>query len=103
VESELPLNDERKAPRKGSLAWTLGEVKRFRELSRQHEGLTTPSFAAVALGVSRQRISQLMQTGHLPFVEILGRPYIKCDELETFAALERTSQTRYADSSLASA
>ncbi len=103
MESELPLNDQRKIPRKGSVAWTLNEVKRFRELSRAHGGLTSPNFAAIALGVSRSRVSQLMQAGRLPSVTVLGRPYILCDDLEAFAAIERTTQTRYTDGSLATA
>ncbi len=97
MDRELPLNDERRAPRKGSIAWTLSEVRRFRDLSREHGGLTSPNFAAIALGVSRSRVSQLMQAGRLPHVEVLGRPYVLCDELEAFASIERTTQTRYAD------
>jgi hypothetical protein len=89
VDTELPLNDERKAPRKGSIAWTINEVRRFRQLSAKHGGLTSPHFCSVALGVSRQRVHQLMQGGRLPFVEILGRPYVACDHLEAFAAVDR--------------
>jgi hypothetical protein len=51
--------------------------------------------AAIALSVSRQRIYQLIEAGHLPVVEILGKKLVPCDELERFTALERSSGFRY--------
>ncbi len=100
MDTELPLNDERKTPRKGSIAWTISEVKRFNQLSRAHGGLTSPNFCSVVLGVSRQRVHQLMEAGRLPHVEILGRPYVCCDQLEAFAAVERTTNSRYSGGTL---
>jgi hypothetical protein len=91
MSDELPLNDERRSPRKGSAAWKLAEFQRFKALSRKHDGLTTPLFATIALGVSRQRVYQLIDSGHLPVVEVLGKMFILCDELDRFAALERRS------------
>ena len=97
VTDELPLNDERRAPgRVGSRAWYKAEWKRFRELAAQHEGLTQPPFAAIALGVHRSRIYQLMDAGHVPSFEIMGKRFVSCKEIERFAKLERTSGTRYA-------
>jgi hypothetical protein len=89
VEAELPLNDERKAPRKGSKAWVVSEIQRFRDLSAQHGGLTSPWFAKVAMGVTRQRVFQMTESGQLPSFEILGKTFIACDELEAFAKIER--------------
>ncbi len=89
MESELPLNDERIIPRKGSKAWVASEIQRFRDLSAKHDGLTSPWFARVAMGVSKQRVYQLMEAGRLPFYEILGKPFIACDVLERFAKIER--------------
>ncbi len=101
VNEELPGMPPRATPRKGSLAWTISEVQRFRELSRKHGGLTNPMFCSVVLAVSNQRIYQLMDAGRLPSVEIFGKRYVPCDDLEAFAALERSSSTRYADAQLA--
>jgi hypothetical protein len=103
----LPVNDElpgmppRSAPRKGSIAWTIAELRRFRELSRKHSGLTNPMVCSVVLSVSSQRVYQLMDAGVLSSVEIFGKRYVPCDDLEAFAALERSSGTRYVDAQLA--
>ncbi len=96
MSDELPLDDERREPVKGSPAWTVVEFKKFRQLSRKHEGLTTSGYAKVVLGVSKQRVYQLINSGHLPVIEVLGRKFIPCDELQRFAALERSSGFRYA-------
>ncbi len=92
---ELKLNDARNPLRTGSKAWVEAEVRRFRDLSAKHGGLTTPWFAKTLLGVSRQRVYQLMDTGHLPSFELLGKKFIACDQLEAFSAVERNPQTRY--------
>jgi hypothetical protein len=86
---ELPLDDERLEPRKGSNAWVAAELKRFRDLCKEHEGLTSPFFAKIALGVSKQRVHELMKNGKLPSFEILGKTFIACDVLESFCKVER--------------
>jgi hypothetical protein len=98
---ELPLNDIRRQVRKGTKAWVAVELETFRELSRKHGGLTTPWFAKIALGVSRQRVYALMESGHLPSFELLGKKFIACDELQAFVALDRHSGYRYPDSAAA--
>jgi hypothetical protein len=98
MDAELPLGDQRyeqPTPRKGSKAWTMIELRRFRALSREHGGLTNPTFAALLLGVSRQRVHQLMMEGKLPFHDIIGRPFIQCDVLEEFSKLERSTGYRW--------
>ncbi len=86
---ELPGMPPRSIPREGSNAWKLAEFRKFQVLSKKHEGLTTPFFAKIALSVSRERIYQLIETGHLPTVEVMGKNFIPCDELQRFAAIER--------------
>jgi hypothetical protein len=93
---ELPLNDPRRALVVGSPAWKMNEIARFKELSAKHGGLTSAWFAQVALGVSRQRVHQLINDGRLQTYEILGKHLIACDALESFASLDRTSGFRYA-------
>ncbi len=73
----------------------MAEIRRFRELSRKHGGLTQVGMCSLVLGVSTQRVYQLIEAGRLPSVEILGKRYVLCDELEAFAAVERSSGTRY--------
>jgi excisionase family DNA binding protein len=96
MSDELPLNDTRRQLVEGSPAWKLAEVKRFKGLSLRHHGLTTIWFATIALGVSRQRVHQLINEGRLPVYDILGKRLIPCDALDEFAALERSSGFRYA-------
>lgn len=92
----MPAPQEPKL-RKGSKAWKKAEVARFYELARAHRGLTGAFFVALSLGVSRQRVYQLVEAGRLHPVEILGKQYFPCDEVEEFSKLERNSNTRYDD------
>lgn len=92
---ELPLNDERRSLRKGTKAWRVAEFQRYQQLARKHDGLTSVFFAKIALGVSRQRVYQLMEQGHLHSYEVLGKKFIACDMLERFMALERDTSFRY--------
>ncbi len=82
-------------PRKGSHAWKLAEWRRFRALAATHGGLTTPLFAQLLLGVSKQRVFQLIDAGLLETVEVLGKRFLLCDRLEEFSQLDRDSSTRY--------
>jgi hypothetical protein len=68
-------------PEVGSPEWKSAEWDRYRRLSIKHDGLTTPFWAALALGVTRQRVHQLKQAGVLSTVEIMGKCLIPCDKL----------------------
>jgi hypothetical protein len=96
-ENELPGMPAPTAPklRKGSRAWISSEMSRFKQLSAEHHGLTQPAMAALALGLSRQRVCQLMGAGHLRSFEIMGKPFVSCTDIEAFAKLERDSGFRY--------
>ena len=82
--------------RKGSRAWKLAEWIRFRELAAKHGGLTSPLFAQILLGVSRQRVHTLIEAGRLETVEVMGKRFLLCDSLEEFSMQQRDTQTRYA-------
>ncbi len=85
-------------PRAGTRAWRVAEFNRFRKLSAKEGGLTNPIVAAVLLGVSRQRVHQLIETGHLRAFNVLGKNYVSCDGLEAFLQLDRSgSGFRYGD------
>lgn len=96
-ENELPGMPAPSAPklRKGSRAWIGAEMSRFRSLSVEHDGLTQPFMAALVLGVSKQRVSQLMGAGHLRSFEVMGKSFLSCRDIEQFAKLERDTGFRY--------
>jgi hypothetical protein len=85
----MPASVPRPDPRKGTKAWKEMELQRFYALARQHGGLTTGFFVGVALGVSKQRVYQLVEAGKLQTYEVLGKKLFACDEIEEFAAIER--------------
>lgn len=64
----------------------LGEIKQMRE---QHGQLIPPELAAKLIGVSQQRVDQLMGAGKLMRLEIDGRPFVGENSLVEFARSER--------------
>jgi len=93
---ELPGMPPRNTPREGTRAWKIAEFKRFRELCAKEDGLTNPIVASWLLGVSRQRVHQLIETGHLRGFHVLGKNFVSCRGLEQFLELgKRTSGFRY--------
>jgi hypothetical protein len=92
---ELPGMPAATAPAVGSREWRRSEWKRFQKLAAQHDGLTYPIVACALLGVSRQRVYQLMDTGRLVWYEVLGHKMLACDQLEAFASLDRRPGFRY--------
>jgi hypothetical protein len=96
-QNELPGMPAPTAPklRKGSRAWIASEMDRFKQLCSDHSGLTQPFMAAMALGVSRQRVCQLMKLGHLRSFEVMGKSFVSCADIEEFAKLERGTAFRY--------
>jgi hypothetical protein len=95
-QKELPGMPAVQPLRKWSKGWRLGEWNRYAKLCRDHRGLTTPAFAGVILGVSRQRVYELMEYERLTVHDILERKWLQVDEVEAFAKLERDNTTRYA-------
>ncbi len=76
--------------RKGSPEWRTREWTRLMDLSKQHDGMTTAFFVAIALGVSRQRVYQMVDQGLLHPVEIMGKLLFPGDEVFAYAASDRT-------------
>ncbi len=95
---EFPGMPEPRPARKGSLRWYGEEAERYIALSAEHRGLTLPAVAGLILGVSKQRVDQLMQQGRLTVFEVAGRKWLAVDEVEAFSTLERTAAFRYAPS-----
>jgi excisionase family DNA binding protein len=103
VEQELPGMPEAKAPAPKSREWLKAEVKRLWKFGREHNGVLLPSQAAFLLGISRQRVYQLVEQGRLHVHEFAGRQYIAGDEVDAFEQLERHSGFRYASLQTATA
>jgi hypothetical protein len=95
METELPGMPEPIAAKPGSNAWKVVEFRRFQALSAEEGGLTSPRIAAFVLGVSSQRIHQLLDAGHLRGFKVMGKNYVSCDGLLAFRKLARSSGYRY--------
>jgi hypothetical protein len=83
------------SPKTGSIAWVRAEWTRFHKVSAEHGGLTQPSLAALRLNISRARVGQLMDDGHLRSFTFFGKRYVSCRDVEAFSELERHSGYRY--------
>jgi hypothetical protein len=84
-----------KTPRNGSVAWVKMEWARFRDLAAEHRGLTSAAMTAMALGVCRQRVYQLIEAGHLRTFEVMGKQFVSCADIEAFQQLDRHPGFRY--------
>jgi hypothetical protein len=88
-------------PRRHSAAWYNAEWERYKQLSREHRGLTTPVFGGIILGVSRSRVHQLVNEGRLTAHDIMDRKWLQVDEVEAFSELERSCAYRYGSAAVA--
>lgn len=93
--TELPGMPAPRPPKRGSRAWVTLESKRYDKFLRKEGGAVAPFIAALMLGVSRQRVHQLIDSGHLDHNTFFERIFIGFDTLMQFKALERSPQFRY--------
>lgn len=77
--------------REGTGAWAKHELSRFEQISIAEGGLLPAADAADVLGLSRQRVHQLLTKGQLHSIKVLGRSYISVQELQTFMGTIRPS------------
>ena len=61
----------------------------YLEISAVEGGLMIPAQAAIVLKLSKQRVSQLVQTGRLRSISVLGQTMISAREVEAFLRAER--------------
>jgi hypothetical protein len=87
---ELPESVEQRSLSEVSREW-----REFRRVSEAEGGLTTATLAAVALGVSRQRVYDLVALRKLSEWEFFGRKLFSCLEVETMMRAKRGPGTRY--------
>jgi hypothetical protein len=74
---------------------TENEFLRYVRLSEEHHGLIPQSMLPAALGLSTQRISQLIASNRFDVHRIGGKAYVTGDSFQTFLEIERTTGTRY--------
>jgi len=78
---DFPVLEERSAPRS-----VLAQIKK----AMDEHGMLFPQYLVVSvLGLSRQRVSKLIEEGKLASVEIDGKNYIPAVALEFFLTEER--------------
>jgi len=66
-------------------------LRRYVDATLQHGPLATPAMCAAAIGISRQRIHQLIEQDRIAVVELDGNRYIPTPEFERFLCEERKS------------
>jgi hypothetical protein len=67
----------------------LADMREFKRISKLQGGLVPQSVGATALGVSRQRIHQLVTEGTLSHWTFYGMKWLSENELVSFAKLHR--------------
>lgn len=65
------------------------EFERFRRVSESEGGLIAKAQAALVLGVSKQRVSDLVEEKRLRQHDFFGKEFISCKDLESFRKIER--------------
>jgi excisionase family DNA binding protein len=75
--------DSRKIDVRGGGRWTFGMKSRWL-------GHVTVSEAAARLGISRQRVRQLLRDDRIPFKVDDKHPLIKISDFEQFASIRRS-------------
>jgi hypothetical protein len=76
---------ERPKTKKG----VLGDVREFMRLTKLHGGMLPISACAIVLGVSRQRVHQLVDEGTFSVHEFYGMKWLLEKEVVPFARLNR--------------
>jgi hypothetical protein len=65
------------------------EFRRFRQASRREGGLMTQANAAFVLNLSKQRLSDLVQSGRLHWHQFFNTKFLSCQETADFQKLKR--------------
>jgi hypothetical protein len=75
--AQMLLDGSEEAPAEASRGFA-----QFMELSSREKGLLLPAQAAIVLGVSNQRVLQLVQAGKFQAWEFFGKSYVSAREIE---------------------
>jgi len=63
----------------------------YLKATAEHGPLATPAMVAASIGVSRQRVYQLISEGRLESVHVVGKTWIGTRDLEQFLLIARRS------------
>jgi|SRR5271170_1647099 len=72
-----------------SLFSFLNDWREFSRISKLHGGLVPQSIVATVLGVSRQRVHQLIEEGTFSHWDFYGKKWLSQEEVVSFAKLNR--------------
>jgi hypothetical protein len=83
----IPVELPKRKVKKGVLEF----FRVLRETTRREGGLVPYAAAAAILGVSKQRVHDLVNEGTLRPIELYGKNWLSANELESFVKLQRLS------------
>jgi predicted XRE-type DNA-binding protein len=81
-------SDARQEKSTGTLR-IVADIREYLRLSKLHGGLLPQSFVATILGVSRQRVHQLVEEGTFSHWTFYGMKWLSQEEVMSFARLNR--------------
>jgi hypothetical protein len=84
---ELPIMAE--LPRRKVRKSILDTLREFQDISSREHGLVPLAVAATILGLSRQRVHDLVKEGTLVPIEAYGKKWLSGDQLKSFVQLKR--------------
>lgn len=87
--SEFPFVKGLPKREKSRLAKLWDAVSELERLNKEHGALLTQTQVATMLGVSQQRVAQLMDAGRLQVVQVLNTRYVPASYLREFAKQSR--------------
>ena len=76
-------------PEPSGVSTPIAGLREFLALSAQHGGLVPQAALAATLGLSTQRVSQLVAAGRFSVHRVFGQNYVTADSLEAFILSER--------------
>ena len=74
---------------KQRLKFFLDQIRAFREMTSRDGGLLPFATAAKLLGVSKQRVNELVAEGTFKPVEFAGKKWLSANQIEEFIKLKR--------------
>jgi hypothetical protein len=81
-------SDAKQETSKGTLR-IVADIREYVRLTKLHGGLLPQSFVATILGVSRQRVHQLVEEGTFSHWTFYGMKWLSQEEVFSFARLNR--------------
>ena len=87
--SNMQAESESKPQKVTGIRGMLADVQEFTKLTKLHGGLVPMSAVATILGVSRQRVHQLVDEGTFKHWTFYGMKWLSQEEVVSFAKLNR--------------